>query len=157
MKLTIATLAASSLFSTFFVALNPEVIRSATHAQERPDGQKKPEKDDLKHTEDSLKSVLENVQKEKAVLVDVRELVEWNNGHIVGAIHLPWRELQDAPDEEKLLKAIPKDKIVYTHCEVGYRSLRAAKLLKKHGFEIRALKPGYQELVEAGFESEKKD
>ena len=55
----------------------------------------------------------------------------------------------------KKLEKQTKDKILYTHCAVGYRSLRAAKILKKYGYEVRALKPGYEELVKAGFESEK--
>jgi rhodanese-related sulfurtransferase len=50
---------------------------------------------------------------------------------------------------------VAKDKIVYTYCAVGYRSLRAAKILKKYGYDVRPLKPGYEELSKSGFESEK--
>jgi len=28
--------------------------------------------------------------------------VEWNAGHMQGAVLLPWRELQDKPDEKKI-------------------------------------------------------
>jgi rhodanese-related sulfurtransferase len=82
-------------------------------------------------------------------------LVEWNAGHVQGAVLLPWRDLQDKLTEAQVKEKLPKDKIVYTHCAVGYRSLRAAKILKKYGYEVRALKPGYDELVKAGFTSEK--
>jgi rhodanese-related sulfurtransferase len=108
------------------------------------------------HTKDSLASVKEKIADKKAVLVDVRDLVEWNAGHVQGAILLPWRDLQDKLTEAQVKEKLPKDKIIYTHCAVGYRSLRAAKILKKYGYEVRALKPGYDELVKAGFTSEKK-
>lgn len=107
------------------------------------------------HTTDSLDTVRGRIEEKKAVLVDVRDLVEWNAGHIKNAKHLPWRELQDKLKEEDVAKKISKDLIIYTHCAVGYRSLRAAKILKKYGYDVRALKPGYDDLVKAGFPSEK--
>jgi rhodanese-related sulfurtransferase len=109
------------------------------------------------HTKDSLSIVREKIAEKKAVLVDVRDLVEWNAGHVQGAVLLPWRDLQDKLTEEQVKEKLPKDKIVYTHCAVGYRSLRAAKILKKYGYDVRALKPGYEDLVKAGFASEKKN
>jgi amidohydrolase len=106
---------------------------------------------DLKHTEDSLKTVQEQINSKKAVLVDVRDLVEWNDGHIEGAIHLPFRELQEKFSEKSVREKLPKDVIVYTHCAVGFRALKAGKILEKYGYDIRPLKPGYKELVDAGF------
>ena len=111
---------------------------------------------ELQHTEDSLKTVKERIAEKKAILVDVRELVEWNDGHIEGAVHLPWRDLQDKFDEKKLREKLPKDIIVYTHCMVGYRALKAGKIIEKYGYDVRPLKPGYKELLEAGFKNEKK-
>jgi len=107
------------------------------------------------HTKDSLDSVKERLEVKKAVLVDVRELVEWNDGHVKGAVLLPWRELQDKLTAEDIAKKLSKDTILYTYCAVGYRSLRAAKILKKYGYDVRPLKAGYKELTEAGFPSEK--
>ena len=112
--------------------------------------------DELDHTKDSLKTVKERIAEKKAVLVDVRELVEWNDGHIEGAVHLPWRDLQDKFDEKALKEKLPKDTIVYTHCMVGYRALKAGKIIAKYGYDVRPLKPGYKELLEAGFKNEKK-
>ena len=110
---------------------------------------------ELQHTEDSLKTVKERIAEKKAILVDVRELVEWNDGHIEGAVHLPWRDLQDKFDEKKLREKLPKGIIVYTHCMVGYRALKAGKIIEKYGYDVRPLKPGYKELLEAGFKKEK--
>ncbi|AMV34899.1 hypothetical protein VN12_22420 [Pirellula sp. SH-Sr6A] len=116
-----------------------------------------PPKKELKHTTDSLEQVKERIEKKKAVLVDVRELVEWNNGHIAGAVHLPWRGMQEKPDAKKYRELIPEGTIAYTYCEVGYRSLKAGAMLEKFGIEVRPLKPGYKELVAAGFKSDKYD
>ena len=107
------------------------------------------------HTKDSLETVKQNIEAKKAVFVDVRDLIEWNAGHIKGATLLPWRDLQDKIKEDQVREKVAKDKIVYTYCAVGYRSLRAAKILKKYGYDVRPLKPGYEELSKSGFESEK--
>jgi len=108
-----------------------------------------------KHTEDTLEDVKGRLEEEKALLIDVRELVEWNDGHIRNAVLLPWRALQDDLKKEDVDKKVSKDKILYTYCAVGYRSLRAAKILKKYGYDVRPLKPGYDDLVKAGFANEK--
>jgi len=111
--------------------------------------------DALEFTKDSLSVVKKNVAEGKAILVDVRDLVEWNAGHVRDAIHLPWRDLQGKKNDQ-LIDKLPKDKIVYTYCAVGYRSSRAGKIIAKHKFDVRPLKPGFDDLVKAGFEAEKK-
>lgn len=108
------------------------------------------------HTKDSLQTVKENVTEKKAVLVDVREKAEWDEGHIAGAVLLPLTELRKGIDAKSLEKKLPKDLIIYTHCVIGKRSLTAADILEKHGYEVRPLKAGYKELLGAGFETEEK-
>lgn len=112
--------------------------------------------DALEFTKDSLADVSKNVSEGKAILVDVRDLIEWNAGHVRGAVHLPWRDLQGMNGEQLLLGKLPKDKIIYTYCAVGYRSSRAGKIIAKHKFDVRPLKPGFEELVKAGFKPETK-
>ncbi len=112
--------------------------------------------DALEFTKDSLDTVKKKVTEGDAILVDVRDLVEWNSGHVRDAIHLPWRELQGKKGDQLLLDKLPKDKIIYTYCAVGYRSSRAGKIIAKHKFDVRPLKPGFEELVKAGFQAEKK-
>lgn len=103
------------------------------------------------HTKESLKTVKKNVDEEKAVLVDVRDKSEWDDGHIKDAVLLPLRDLLDGVDAEKLAKKLPKGKIIYTHCVIGARALTAGHVLEKHGYSVRPLKPGYKELIRAGF------
>ena len=103
-------------------------------------------------TDDPLPTVQENLATHKAVLVDVREPGEWKEGHIEGAISLPLSSLKKDVDTSALEHQLPKDKIVYTHCVMGVRALKAAKILEKFGYNVRPLKAGYEDLVKAGFE-----
>ncbi len=106
---------------------------------------------ELTHTTDSLDVVKQRLAKQEAVLLDVREQAEWDEAHVDGAISLPNSKLQKGIDAKTLLGIIPKDKIVYTHCRAGRRALAAAEELSKQGYDVRALKPGIQELLDAGF------
>jgi phage shock protein E len=105
----------------------------------------------LEFTKDSLSVVQKNVAEKKAVLVDVRSQSEWSKGHIEGSIFLPVDSLGKNVDPKMLAKKLPKDKILYTFCVVGMRAKTAAKVLQQHGYTVRALKPGYDELIAAGF------
>ncbi|MEZ6053297.1 MAG: rhodanese-like domain-containing protein [Planctomycetaceae bacterium] len=102
------------------------------------------------HTKEPLTKVKQNIIDEKAVLVDVREEKEWDSGHIDGATFLPLSSLRDGVTDDEL-KALPKDKILYLHCRSGQRCLVAGEILSKYGFNIRVLKPGYEDLISAGF------
>jgi rhodanese-related sulfurtransferase len=107
------------------------------------------------HTKDSLEKVKESVGQKKALVVDVREQSEWDEGHLEGARLVPLSTLKaDAKNKdfvEKLAREVPKDKIVYCHCKAGRRALTAADILKDLGYDVRPLKQGYQELLDAGF------
>jgi phage shock protein E len=106
----------------------------------------------LKHTTDSLDTVKENVKAGKAVLIDVREQKEWDAGHLKAARLIPQSKLKAEDSLADLLKTLPKDKVIYTHCRAGGRALACGEILKKQGFDVRPLKSGYKDLVDAGFE-----
>jgi rhodanese-related sulfurtransferase len=104
------------------------------------------------HTKDSLDTVKENVKSGKALIVDVREQNEWNAGHLQGAVLAPMSKLRNESESKELLKLLPKDKIIYTHCRAGGRALMCGDILKQQGYDVRPLKPGYDDLIQAGFE-----
>lgn len=106
---------------------------------------------DLTHTKDSLDVVKARVSEKKALLVDVRSEDEWKDGHLKSAKHLPITELAKMSEAE-IREKLPKGQIIYTHCAVGARALKAGKMIEKLGYDIRPLKPGYEDLVKAGFE-----
>lgn len=103
------------------------------------------------HTTDSLDKVKQQLVDEKAVLIDVREPSEWEDGHLKDARLLSLSRLRKGVPTEELTKTLPKGKVVYAHCRSGGRCLEAADKLKALGYEVRPLKPGYQELLKAGF------
>jgi phage shock protein E len=101
------------------------------------------------HTKDSLDTIKKNLADKKAVILDVREKREWDAGHLKQAQLVPLSDL--TKDKKAAVKGIDKKQIVYLHCRSGRRSLQAAEILKSMGFDARALKPGYAELLKAGF------
>lgn len=108
----------------------------------------------IEFTTDSLAEVAENVATKAAVLVDVRSEEEWNEGHVRGAVFLPVTTLCDGCDAATLANLLPAGSIVYTYCRVGQRAKVAAFVLQKHGYTVRALQPGFDDMVEAGFPAE---
>ncbi|MDP1799451.1 MAG: rhodanese-like domain-containing protein [Planctomycetaceae bacterium] len=103
------------------------------------------------HTKDSLETVKMNVESRKAVLIDVREQDEWDAGHLAQATHVPLSRIQKGLTAEDWDKLVPKDAVVYLHCAAGARCLKASDVLPKSAHELRPLKPGYRELLKAGF------
>jgi phage shock protein E len=102
------------------------------------------------HTQESLSEIKKQIDEKKAVLVDVREKNEWDEGHVKGAIFLPLSTIRDGLTEGEL-KPLPKDKILYVHCVVGARALTAANALEQLGYAVQPMKPGYKEMISAGF------
>ena len=102
-------------------------------------------------TRDSLQTVKQNISAGKAVLLDVRELDEWNDGHLAAAGLLPLSRIERGVTAEQLAKIAPGEKVIYLHCAFGSRCLSAADLLKKTGRDVRPLKQGYDELRQSGF------
>lgn len=65
----------------------------------------------------------------EAVLIDVREPDEWQEGHVAGATHIP---LGDLPAR---LAEVPRDRPVLLFCRSGNRSGRATALLREQGYD----------------------
>ena len=103
------------------------------------------------HTTDSLETVQKNLNDKKAILLDVREENEWKAGHLLQALLVPLSKLRSGTDPQELAPALDKEKIIYCHCAGGRRVLPAADILKELGYDIRPLKSGYKDLLEAGF------
>ncbi len=83
-------------------------------------------------------------------VLDVRKEGEFNDGHIKDA---RWVTLQNL---EKDLNTLSKTEDYYVHCAGGYRSMIAASILKKHGFErVRNVYGGYGKIKETGIALDK--
>jgi phage shock protein E len=103
------------------------------------------------HTKDTPQVVKKNLKADKAILVDVREVEEWNEGHLADANLWQLSDINDGPSKEDLKKRFGDKTVVYLHCRAGTRALYAAEKLKDKGYDIRPLKQGYAELLKAGF------
>ncbi len=80
----------------------------------------------------------EDLEKEKIMLLDVREPSEYKKGHIDGAVNIPLNDLR------KRMGEIPKDREVWAHCFEGQRSYYAARVLSQYGYDIKNLSGGYK-------------
>ena len=104
------------------------------------------------HTVDSLDVVKKRIAEGSAVLIDVREISEWDEGHLSDAILVPLSTLKDASTQAAAMAKIPKDKTIYIHCRSGGRVLQCAEILAGKNYDLRPLKAGFTGLADAGFE-----
>ena len=73
-----------------------------------------------------------------AMLLDVREDVEWARGHAPGATHIPMSELTERMGE------LPFDRLIACVCHIGGRSALVAEALCQDGFQIVNVAGGMQ-------------
>jgi rhodanese-related sulfurtransferase len=76
-------------------------------------------------------------------VLDVREDVEWVQGHIDGAVHIPLRDLPGR------LAEVPRGEVLVV-CRVGGRSAHAAGYLQQRGHDVVNLHGGMLEWEAAG-------
>jgi rhodanese-related sulfurtransferase len=81
---------------------------------------------------------------EGVTVLDVREPVEWQHGHIEGSVHVPMTELPDR------LGDLPADGRVLVVCKVGGRSARVVQYLVAQGIDAVNLDGGLLDWEAAG-------
>lgn len=92
------------------------------------------------------------INREDALLVDVRDPAEFAKGHILGAKSVPLADLERRAAELDRHKAKP----VIVHCDNGSRATRALAVLKARGFgRVFNLAGGYGAWQQAGLPVEK--
>ena len=84
------------------------------------------------------------INREDALVVDVREAGEYGAGHILGARNVPLARLDGSGDLAKR-----KEKPVIVYCDGGERASKAAAALRKLGFtrvvNLSGGLPGWQQ------------
>ena len=80
---------------------------------------------------------------EELAILDVREPVEWQYGHIGGAVHIPLGELAQRIDEVSGGQTL-------VVCKVGGRSGQAVGYLLEQGYDVVNLDGGMLEWEAAG-------
>lgn len=74
--------------------------------------------------------ILEQVKNNEIILLDVRENLEWQAGHIAGAKHIPLGKINDLTTRD-FSKNLP----IYTYCRSGGRAGVAESILHDLGFK----------------------
>lgn len=99
--------------------------------------------------EQARQSLAQNPQ---AILVDVREDLEWANGHAAEAVHLGKGVLER--DIEKMIPNREAEIIMY--CGGGYRSVLTADVAMRMGYRnVKSLIGGYKALTQANWPTRK--
>ena len=83
---------------------------------------------DVSHLTPAEATLLMN--REDALVLDVRETGEWSSGHITGARHITLAQIDKRLSELDKFKEKP----IIVVCATGNRSSSACGQLKKHGF-----------------------
>ncbi len=91
--------------------------------------------------------LLRLVQEGAVTVLDVRPRVEYNAGHIPGALSIPLKELQLG------LADLPRDQDIVAYCRGPYcvLSIQAVEMLRALGFKAIRLEEGIQDLQAMGF------
>jgi hydroxyacylglutathione hydrolase len=64
------------------------------------------------------------------IILDVRNASEFSEGHLPGAVNIPYTRLRSRLEE------LPRDKRLYVHCGSGKRAALAASFLNLAGFDV---------------------
>jgi molybdopterin/thiamine biosynthesis adenylyltransferase/rhodanese-related sulfurtransferase len=80
-------------------------------------------------------------------LVDIRESIEWDEGHVPGAVHVPRGHL-----ESRIEAALPeRDRPVVLYCAGGTRSALAVRQLEELGYsDVVSMSGGFQQWKSEG-------
>ena len=85
----------------------------------------------------------ERATRDDIVVLDVRRPDEWEQGHVAGAVHIPFYELRDRMHE------VP-DGEVWVHCQSGYRASIGASLVDAAGRSVVHIDDEWDEAESAG-------
>ncbi|MBP5229982.1 MAG: MBL fold metallo-hydrolase [Bacteroidales bacterium] len=92
------------------------------------------------------------LKENEAALIDVRTPLEYDEGHIAGAVNIDW----NGDSFVETVKAeYPLDKPLALYCRSGRRSAAAAKKLVSEGYTVYNLKGGYLAWCEKGLRTTK--
>jgi len=80
----------------------------------------------------------DKLAEEEALLLDVREVGEFEAGHVEGALNIPLTQLRDRVHE------LPKDQKIAVYCQVGQRAYYATRALRLQGFDAHNLTGGFK-------------
>ena len=95
----------------------------------------------------SVEELRTRLQNDDVILLDVRPAVEYENGHLPGALSLPLDEIEQA------LASLPDDKTIVAYCRGPYCLIAddALEMLAANGRHVARLEEGVLEWQQAGY------
>ncbi len=86
----------------------------------------------------------ELLERDEAVVLDVRENLEWKAGRIPGALHVALARIPGRRHE------LPRNTTIVTVCRSGHRGGLAARWLQHAGYRVENLAGGMKAWARAG-------
>jgi len=87
---------------------------------------------------DSSIAQWEEIDQGAPFVLDVRDVKEFDKGHVERAINIPLDQLRTRMNE------VPGDRDILAYCLVGQRSYYAMRLLSQNGFKAKSITGGYR-------------
>ena len=81
-------------------------------------------------------STLDDYRRAGAFVIDLRSQEEYRQGHIKGAVNIPYDFLEDYK------KRLPRNRILVLYCEWGTTSILAGRKLSQYGYEVLSVNGG---------------
>ena len=115
--------------------------------------------DELNYTTNvvEVKSVIEGKKEKSAVIVDTRAAKDFAEGHIPGAINLPYTDYASFEGSEKEFPGLKKDQLNYVYCYelLCNLSQKACKKFASLGYPVKDIKGGFKSWKEHDYPIEK--
>jgi rhodanese-related sulfurtransferase len=92
----------------------------------------------------TVQDLAERIGDDDLLLVDVREVHEYRNGHVPGAVNIPMSILPVRVHE------LPKDRDIHVICQSGGRSMQVTMWLQRQGYRPVNVHGGTGTWVQAG-------
>lgn len=81
---------------------------------------------------------LQEYDKEQTILLDVRSPLEFANGYLPGAVHIPLDTLRQR------LSELDKKKLILVYCKMGLQGYLASCILRQNGFKVKNMTGGFK-------------
>ena len=77
-------------------------------------------------------------------IIDIRDALAYNTGHIKGSINIDMNQLLLYPDQY-----LNRNKVYYIYCQMGVKSYKLCNILKARGYNTININGGYNAYVKA--------
>jgi len=82
------------------------------------------------HPYDESRLLAAAIEDGSVFVIDVRTALEYEHGHVPGAVNIPHYEIEDH------LSEIPRDRDIVVYCRSSHRVRRAIEILEENGYAV---------------------